>query len=76
MTRQKYGGSRRYYTFSMLQQQTRLQFGQTTIPGVVAFGGSMRYVELVDFHRKGIAMTKQSGDDLSLDKLGSWGGYL
>jgi hypothetical protein len=32
----------------------------------------MRYVELVDFHRKGIAMTINSGDDLTLDKPGSW----
>ena len=34
----------------------------------------MRHVELVDFHRKGIAMTKQSGD-LSQEKLGGWEEY-
>ena len=49
------------------------------VPGVVAvwkrsaFGGSMRHVELVDFHRKGIAMTKQSGDP-SQEKSGGLGG--
>jgi hypothetical protein len=50
------------------------------VPGVVAvwkrsaFGGSMRHVELVDFHRKGIAMTKQSGDP-SQEKSGGWEEY-
>ena len=39
-----------------------------------AFGGSMRHVELVDFHRKGIAMTKQSGDP-SQEKSGGWEEY-
>jgi hypothetical protein len=39
-----------------------------------AFGGSMRHVELVDFHRKGIAVTKQSGD-LSQEKSGAWKEY-
>ena len=34
----------------------------------------MRHVELVDFHRKGIAMTKQSGD-LSQEKSGGWEEY-
>ena len=50
------------------------------IPGVVAvwkrsaFGGSMRHVELVYSHRKGIAMTKQSGD-LHRKNRGGWEEY-
>jgi len=39
-----------------------------------AFGGSMRHVELVDFHRKGIAMTKPSGDP-SQEQSGGWEKY-
>jgi hypothetical protein len=63
---------RRCYLPDNLSKQTndnqRCASLRKLTPGIVAvwemsaFGGSMKHVELVDFHRKDIAMPQQSGD--------------